>query len=151
MRHLGSLALSAVGGAMLYVYLGLGSVRLQRAAGLFSAGSHRGSLDLVIGVGLMVAAGVWVWVLLTLRWSPIGLVPLGLAFGALGLLAVAAPGRLADLLPDSAFGLDGLRSAPPVACLMLAVPLLLTVLSKRRWQGKRGEQRYSDHPIDAPM
>jgi hypothetical protein len=151
MRHLGSLALSAVGGTMLYLLLGIGSVRLEHAATLIQDGSNRGSLDLVIGVGFVTAAGACVGVLLMPRWSPLGSAPLGLALGAMGVLAVAAPGRLARLLPDAALGLHGLRSAPPAACLLLAVPLLVTLVSRRRWRGARADQRFSDHPIDSPM
>lgn len=148
-RHLGSLALSAVGGAMLYVYLGIGALKLEQARLLIADGASRGSLDLVIGLGLLLAAGIWLTVLLGVRWSPVGLVLLGAALAALGVLAVAAPDRLEWLLPNTLFGIEGIRSAPPAACLAVAVPLLATVFSQRRWRGQRGDQPFSDHPIDA--
>ena len=136
---------------MLYVYLGIGAVRLDRAATRLAAGENSGSLDLVVGLALVLAAGAWVWVFLGVRWSPVGPALLGLALAGLGVLAVAGPDQLARLLPDSLLGFSGVRSAPPAALLLVALPLAGTVLSRRRWRGPRGDQRFSDHPIDAPL
>jgi len=150
-RHLGSLLVSAVGGVMLYICLGVGSVRLQRASELLADGARRGSLELLLGVALVLVAGLCVALLLTVRWSPLGLALLGIALGAAGGLAVADPRLLARLLPDTVLGVHGIRSAPPVATMLVAVPLLLTVLSARRWRGSRSDQPFSSHPIDGQM
>lgn len=148
MRHLGSLALSAVAGPVLYVCLGLGTVRLDRATDRLANGTRSGSLDLVVGLGLVLLAGLLLWLLLGIRFSPIGPVLVGAGLAALGVLAVVAPTRLARALPEELLGADGVHTAPPSALLLVALPLVGTVLSKRRWRGDRADRPYSDHPID---
>jgi hypothetical protein len=149
-RHLGSLALSAVGGPLLYVLLGLGTVRLDRAAVRLADGSRNGSLDLAIGLGLVLLAALCLWVLLGVRFSPLGPALVGIGLAVLAVLAVVAPDRLDRVVADEFLGLRGWRAAPPSALLLVALPLVGTLLSRRRWRGPRGDQPYSDHPIDAP-
>lgn len=151
MRHLGSLLLSAVGAPMLYVALGLGTEQLDRAARRLAEGSQNGSLNLVLGIGLVLVAAGWLWALLGIRFSPVGPALAGIGLAALAVLTVTAPTRLGRLLPAEVFGVSGLRAAPPSALLLVALPLLGTLLSKRRWRGPRGDQPYSDHPIDATL
>ena len=148
MRHLGSLLLSAVGGVLLYVGLGLGTVRLDRAAEKLANGTRSGSLDLVVGLGLVLLAAAVLWLLLGIRFSPVGPALAGAGLAVLGVLAVVAPARLARVVPAELLGVGGVRSAPPSALLLVALPLVGTVLSKRRWRGSRADQPYSDHPID---
>jgi hypothetical protein len=147
-RHLGSLALSAVGGLLLYLGLGLGTLRLDRAAERLADGTRSGSLDLVVGLGLVLLAAAVLWLLLGIRFSPVGPALLGAGLATLGVLAVVAPTRLGRVVPAELFGVDGVRAAPPSALLLVALPMLGTVLSKRRWRGSRADQPYSDHPID---
>jgi hypothetical protein len=137
MRHLLSLVLGVVAAPLIYVLTGYGYDRLAvRLADFRAVQWDRVSLGLLalVGAGLLVA------LLVLPRVSPVGPVLAGLAFVVITVWAQVSPAKVYDMLPHRVFGTPGTVIDPlPGVMVVLAVPLLLTVFSPRRWR------RYS-HP-----
>jgi hypothetical protein len=147
-RHLISVLLAAVGGVVIFVCLGVGGVRTRNAMLEPSIPERAASLDLALGVGLLVVAGLCYGYLLLSRISPAGPVLLGFVLALIALLEMVSPPTYLRLLPARLLGVDGILAAAPSTTLMLAVPLLLTGFVSRRWR-RDVEQEPSLHPIDA--
>jgi hypothetical protein len=129
MRHLGSLLLSLVLTALWYLVLGFGYSRY-----LFH-GHGKIENKLLLGSAILVAGAIY-GLLLLLRLSPVGLVPVGLALLALGMWTLfGAPDNTPfDHLPKSVFGQRGVLSIPIDYATFAGVPMVLTVFSPRRWR-----------------
>jgi hypothetical protein len=136
MRHLLSVLLAVVLAPLVWV---LTAVGLDRTATTRPTAGEL-SVEVLAGPGLLVLAGVAYAVLVVPRLSPLGPFLAGLAF----LGAVAWPlvdrGSFDDLTSRRLLGIDLALALPAdgVAAL-LAVPLLATVVSPRRW--RRHERR----------
>jgi hypothetical protein len=132
MRHLGSLVLCLVLGAIIYVLTGISGSKWFEAE-TTSGGDRYGALALSIAAGL-VAGGLYSLLVLA-RLSPIGTVLIGLVFLGVGLWSFFSPSSLADVIPQDILGVEGagLGTAGPLS-LIIAMPLLITIFSPRRWR-----------------
>jgi hypothetical protein len=132
MRHLGSLVLSLIAGALVYVLLGVTFVKWVEALGE-SGGSKYGAF--AIAVAAAIVAGALYALLVLARLSPLGLVLLGLLYYVVALWAFFGQSGFADLMPDDILGVKnaGIAAAGP-DLLLLGTPLLATIVSPRRWR-----------------
>jgi len=134
MRHLGSLALSVLLTAVLYVLVGIGISKWVESAR--SDGTHSLANAAVVLLAFLGAAALY-GLLLLLRLSPVGLVLAGLMLLILGAWAMLASGAGPfHYLPRNIGGFTLALSYPAYNgyALFLAVPLLMTMLSPRRWR-----------------
>jgi hypothetical protein len=141
-RHLLSVVIAPVLGVVVYVLLAIALVRV-------SAPGDSWTVDHIVALAAALGAGAAYAVLILPRLSPIGPVLVGLAYLGLTIWAYSDVGGLRKLVPNSIFGGDfysGVRPALPTTAV-LAVPLLLTVVSARRW--RRYEQRAAPPPPPA--
>lgn len=136
MRHLGSIVLALLLASAIWVLTGVGISKFAEARG-DSAGF---GVDLAVGMAAVLGAGVCYALLILPRLSPLGPVLAGL--GLLGLVVW----RVADLagfhrvVPADFLNVaDALRIPADGFAALLALPLLGTMFSLRRWR------RY-DHP-----
>jgi hypothetical protein len=132
MRHLGSLLLSLVAGALIYVLAGICAGKWTEAR-LSDGGDKYAAFGIMLAAGL--AAGGLYALLLLARLSPLGLVLLGLLFMAVAMWSFFAPSNFVDTMPDDVLGVRGagLAAAGPFS-LIFGGPLLATVFSPRRWR-----------------
>src|SRR5688572_8886119 len=131
MRHLGSLVLSLLVGAAVYLALGVGGSKLAESYATTGA-KHYTSL-LVALVAMIVGGGLYALLVLA-RLSPLGLVTVGLALAGVGLWSMMARGNFVDTMPRELFGMQGVATGAAVVALPLSIPLILTVFSPRRWR-----------------
>jgi hypothetical protein len=134
MRHLGSIVLSVIFAPVIYVLTGYGMVRLEAAQGLQTNWTDAG-----IGGGALVVAGALYAILVLARLSPLG--PLIAALLYLGIQTwalVTDQAKIMSTLGNSVLGIHGAAEAPLPGgvTLLLAIPLLATIFSPRRWRGK---------------
>lgn len=130
MRHLLSVLLALVLAAIVYVGAGF-------SAAWFAEASAQGDTDVakgLLGLGAAVVAGGLYSILVLARISPMGPVLAGLLYLGVGAWAITNPKLFADTMP-ALLGVNGaLRAAVPFGTSLLAVPLLITVFSPRRWR-----------------
>jgi len=150
MRHLGSVVLSVLLTPVLYLLIGAGAVKAASHAIAVSNG-RQGNTNLLVALGLLAAAGLVYALLILPRWSPIGLVLAGLALAGMTLWLAFEPESYLRVMPKSLFGL---RSAPAagatITTLVIAVPLLLTVASGRRWRRREPPRHGTQVPSPMP-
>ena len=143
MRHLGSIVLSLILAPAVYVLAGIGVVE---AVGNASTAPHPDYLKVTLGILALGAAGLLYSLLVLSRLSPIGPVLAGLLYLTASVWALLSYHSLGKLLPDSVVGVHGAADAPLNGiALLLVVPLLLTILSPRRWR------RYAQPPAPAAV
>ncbi|MEV0727801.1 hypothetical protein [Polymorphospora sp. NPDC050346] len=130
MRHIGSLALALLVTPLTWVLTAIGLTAYARA------GADPGP-EVFLGLLALLGAGGLLALLLLPRSSPAGPILAGLLLLAMTAWATADLPALRRVLPDDLFGLD-LALASPAGGLaaVLAVPLLATGLSPRRWRGQ---------------
>ncbi|TML33004.1 MAG: hypothetical protein E6G35_01050 [Actinobacteria bacterium] len=131
MRHLGSIVLSLVVTALLYVLAGLGTVKVFSTT---ESGGHLGTT--AVGVLALIAAGLLYTLLMLPRWSPLGLVLAGLVLLVIQGWDLFASTNFVQTLSAKVLGTDAVLYAPARfgLPLILAMPLLLTIVSPRRWR-----------------
>jgi hypothetical protein len=132
MRHLGSLVLSLIAGALIYVLLGVTFAKWGEALSE-TGGTKYGAFAISILAALV--AGALYSVLVLARLSPLGLVLLGLLYYVVAFWAFFGQSSFADIMPHSIAGVQnaGLIAAGP-HLLLLGTPLLATIFSPRRWR-----------------
>ena len=132
MRHLGSLVLSLIAGALIYVLLGVTFAKWAEALGE-SGGSKYGDFAISIGAAL-IAGGLYALLVLA-RLSPLGLVLLGLLYYVVAFWAFFGQSSFSDIMPRNIAGVEnaGLIAAGP-DLLLIGTPLLATIFSPRRWR-----------------
>ncbi|WP_213453589.1 hypothetical protein [Rhizomonospora bruguierae] len=135
MRHLFSLLVSLILAPAIWLGVGVGGNRVLAARTGNATPQHPDALLLLFGLAVLLAAGLLYALLVLARLSPVGPVLAGLAYlGATG-WAMFAYDSFRDLVPTDLGSLTGVGEVPAggVAAL-LAVPLLLTLFSPRRWR-----------------
>jgi hypothetical protein len=132
MRHLGSIVLSLVLTALVYVLGGIGVVDWTLGAHPSTASEY---VKLGTGMGALLVAGLLYAVLVLSRLSPLGPILAGLGLFGVAMWATFATDSFEKTMPHSVLGVSGagLVMAGPVGAL-LAVPLIATIVSPRRWR-----------------
>ncbi|HET8660456.1 MAG TPA: hypothetical protein VFM55_15820 [Micromonosporaceae bacterium] len=139
MRHFGSVLLSLVLAPLIWLSAGVGAGKL--AEGLADDPDRRSAFVGLVAIGV---GGLLYGLLVLSRLSPLGPVLVGLAFGGATVWAVVAAGSFRDLVPEDFLGVSGAGRLPASGyAAMLAVPLLATIFSPRRWR------RYDYEPEDS--
>jgi hypothetical protein len=131
MRHLLSLVLGLVLAPLIYVAAGFSAVK-------FADVNSQGDIALVSGLlGLaaaLVAGGLYA-LLVMARLSPFGPVVAGLLYLGVTVWDLLDRTGYAKAVPAKLFGIDHLLTVPVgFGSALLAVPLLFTVFSPRRWR-----------------
>jgi hypothetical protein len=148
MRHLLSVLLALVLAPVIYICAGFSVV-------WFAEATARGDTDVVKAVlavaAALVAGGLYA-VLVMARLSPLGPVLAGLLFLALAGWAIGDTAGFKSTVPGTLLGVgDVLHAATPFGTSLLAVPLLITVFSPRRWRrGAPGTESYDGSPSYPP-
>jgi hypothetical protein len=133
-RHLGSIILSLILVPIIYVLYGLGVGELGEANVSMTTDTvnygHAGLAVLAFG-----AAGLLYALLVQTRISPLGPFLASLGFFGVGVWAIVDFKSLADTLPAHTFGIPEVLYYPLFGLtIFAAVPLLVTVISPRRWR-----------------
>jgi hypothetical protein len=130
MRHLGSILLSLVLAPIIWLAAGVGLSKISE--GFTTDPDYLAAFVGVLALGL---AGLLYSVLMLARLSPLGPILAGLLYFGVSMWALANPESLANVLPQDILGVDGAGTAPAGGvAVLLAVPLLATVASPRRWR-----------------
>ncbi len=133
MRHLGSIVLAIVFAPLIYLLAGVGQVKFVTG----TSGSSTDWTAVGIGIAALVAAGLLYTLLVMVRLSPLGPVVAAGLFIGVELWAVFDRAGLVNLIGSSTLGVSGAQEAPLTGlALVLAIPLLITIVSPRRWRGR---------------
>lgn len=132
MRHVGSLLLALVLAPLAWVLTGVGLFRYSDVRVQFDDGVR---VELLLGLLALLAAGALYAVLVLARLSPIGPALAGAAYLGAAVWYGVAPRSFLDLFPYEVGGVDlGLPIPAAGVSAVLAVPLLATLMSPRRWR-----------------
>jgi hypothetical protein len=131
MRHLGSFFLALIMAPLIWILTGIGASKFAEAR----AASANFNQDLAIALAAVLGAGLCYSLLVLTRLSPIGPVLVGLAFlGATGWRVVnlasfqtRPPGKFLGVASALQWPAEGYAA-------LLAVPLVITMFSARRWR-----------------
>jgi hypothetical protein len=130
MRHLGSILLSLVLAPIIWFGAGMGLSKFSE--GLTNDPDYLAAFVGLIALGL---AGLAYAALLLTRLSPVGTVLLGLALLGATMWLLLDRDSFTSTVPDSVLGVAGTGHGPAGGlAALLAVPLLATVFSPRRWR-----------------
>jgi hypothetical protein len=131
MRHLLSVVLALVLTPLIYVSAGYSAVKFEEANATGTIAVAPAALGLIAA---FVAGGLYA-LLVMARLSPLGPVLGGLAYLGVTLWALFDLTGFHSAVPGDLFGVKGLLHVPVgFGTAMLAVPLLVTVFSPRRWR-----------------
>ena len=144
MRHLGSLVLSLLLAPVIWFLAGLG---LSEYALARRDAYSEPPLDVFIGLAALVVCGVSYALLLLPRLSPVGPVLAGASFVGVSAWATVDIVGFYETMPRRLLGTDFVLTAPAEGlAVVLAVPLLATAFSPRRWRGERMVALYAGGP-----
>ncbi len=148
MRHLGSIVLAIVLTPLIYVLAGVGEVKFATNGMKTAAGQGTDWNAVGIGVAaIVIAGGLFAWLVMA-RFSPLGPFIAALALVGITVWAVWKQANLFKLLGHSVFGIQGAAEAPLSGlALLLAVPLVITIVSPRRWRGKEKVAETYESPV----
>jgi hypothetical protein len=132
MRHLGSIVLSLLLGPIVYAFVGVGLVKVT---GVSADWYKTDPVPVLIGLAAFAVAGLLYAVLTMTRISPLGPVLAGLGYAGMTAWALFGGGSMTDTLSYRISDSDEVLTRPAYGvALLLAVPLLATVVSPRRWR-----------------
>jgi len=144
MRHVLSLLLSLVLAPLVYVCAGYSAVKFGEANEV----DNMAIGPVVLGLVAALLAGGLYALLVMGRLSPVGPGLAGLLYLGVTLWALLNPAGFRDTMPAGILGADGALHEPAGAgTALLSVPLLLTILSPRRWRRTDGPRAAG--PYDA--
>ncbi|WP_326551515.1 hypothetical protein [Micromonospora sp. NBC_01813] len=145
MRHVGSLVLSLVLAPVVWFLAGLG---LSEYAAARREVYTQPPPEALIGLAALALCGVVYALLLLPRLSPIGPVLAGSSLLAMSVWSAVDMANFYASMPRRLFGIDFVFTAPAEGlAVVLAVPLLATVFSPRRWRGERMVALYAGAPV----
>jgi cell division septation protein DedD len=140
MRHTMSLLLSIILAPLVYISAGVATVKVDAA----NAASSYDWASAALGVCAGLLAGAMYAILVMARLSPFGPVLAGLGYTGLTLWAVLDRSGFASAFGVDLFGSNHTLIAPVGAgTLLLAVPLLFTIFSPRRWRRSASPVQYA--------
>src|SRR5439155_6565387 len=138
MRHIGSLIAALVIGPSAWILLAFGQ---DRSAQAFANAQSNGALhsgDFLRPVEYLVAAGLLLGLIATLRFSPLGSMLTGLAYSLSYGLLLVAPKSVMDLFDHNiSFAGRHVDAAAPIrsgTALVLGALMLVATLSVGRWR-----------------
>jgi hypothetical protein len=137
MRHVGSIVLSLVLTPLVYVLYGIGGTKWF--AGI-RPGSSKDYFALAVGLAALLAAGIAYALLTLLRLSPLGPVLAGFALVGVSLWAALDRNSFTATMPRDIAGVQGAGWVAGPVTFLLAIPLIATIVSPRRWR------RYANAP-----
>jgi len=147
MRHIGSIVLSIICAPIIYILTGVGVVKFATDAGAVDAGQSTNWTDVGVGVGALVVAGVLFAILTMTPISPFGPVIAALAFIGAQLWSLFDQDGIIKFLGSSFFGVQGAQEVPLTGvAVLIAIPLLATIVSPRRWRGKEAVAVVETYP-----
>lgn len=142
MRHLGSVLLSLLFAPLIWLSTGVGVSKL--AEGLTEDPDRFAAFTGLLAIGI---AGLLYSLLVLSRLSPLGPVLVGLGFAGATLWALMARGSFRDTVPEHFLGVAGAGWLPSTGyAALLAVPLLATIFSPRRWRRYADQSDAGSHP-----
>jgi hypothetical protein len=130
-RHIGSFLLALVLAPAVFLLTGTGLSAFQTM--WVAGGAQAAVLHTAVAVGALLLAGVLYAVLVLVRLSPVGTFPAGLGLLGMSVWAAANPQSYHDTFAPLDVHLGGAVGQTGLG-LVLAVPLLATVGSPRRWR-----------------
>jgi hypothetical protein len=131
-RHLGSILLSLVLAPVMYLLIAIG---VRYVADHGSLAAHHDYVKAAIGVLALLGAALLYSLLVLTRLSPVGPGLVGFAFLAASGWIIFASSSFQSATPIKFAGVPDQPVMPAgTEMLLLAVPLLLTVASPRRWR-----------------
>ena len=132
MRHVMSIVLAVVLTPLIYISAGYSAIQVGEANELGRIQFGPAALGLL---SAFLAGGLYA-LLVMARLSPVGPVLSGLLFLGVTLWRLFGLDGFLTTVPGDLFGVDGLLHVPAgFGTALLAVPLLVTVFSPRRWRG----------------
>jgi hypothetical protein len=141
MRHVGSLLLALVLAPLAWVLTGIGLLKYNDVRVQFEDGLR---VEILLGLLALLGAGALYAVLVLARLSPLGPALAGAGYLGAAVWYGVAPRSFLDVFPYEVGDVDlGLPIPAAGLSAVLAVPLLATLMSPRRWR------RY-DRPAAAP-
>ena len=148
MRHVLSLVLGVVLAPLVYVAALISAARLDASIGGFGGVALR---DALLGLAAAVIAGGLYAVLVMARLSPVGPVVAGLLYLGATVWALFDAGAVSRLLRDAVPSVPDAGALIPSVTAFLAMPLLATIFSPRRWRrhtngGPGGYNAAPDYP-----
>jgi len=154
MRHIGSLALALVLGPVVWLLTGYGLNEYAR--NMIMLGGMRGGT--VVSILALLVAGALYTLLVSTRISPVGPVTVGLGYLGLAVWFTVDQVSFLEALPQGMARGDFALAVPAAGFVyLLAVPLLATVASPRRWRRydrpvtPRGHGGYPVPPGSMPL
>jgi hypothetical protein len=137
MRHIVSIVLSMIFAPIIYILTGVGMVKFAENGGTVASGQSNNWTDVGVAAGSIVVAGA-LWAVLTMvRMSPLGPLIAGLVLIGAEIWGLQSPADLVKLFGTSVMGVSGAAEAPLNGpALLMAIPMLATIFSARRWRGK---------------
>ncbi len=139
MRHLGSIVLALLLASATWVLTGVGISKFAEAR----ADSAGFGIDLAVGLAAILGAGVCYALLILPRLSPIGPVLAGLGLLGLVVWRVADLAEFDRVVPADFLNVQAaLRNPAEGYAALLALPLIGTMFSPRRWR------RYEHRPVE---
>lgn len=145
MRHLGSVVLTLLVAPLVLLLAGRGLTAFTDAAG----GSRTDPLATAVALAALAAGGLLYAGLTVPPLSPLGPLVGGGLYLTFGAVILLGPADLLDRLPVGGVRLDQAQvTAAAAVAVLLALPLLLTVFSRRRWRGPEPAVAYppGHHP-----
>lgn len=130
MRHVLSLVLGLVLAPLIYVAALQTEARLEEAAGVNSFGLG----PAIAGLIAVLIGGSAYAVLIMARLSPVGPVTAGLMFLGVTVWGLVDPAGTTSALRDAVRGVSDGSALVPGGTAFLAIPLLATIFSPRRWR-----------------
>ncbi len=132
MRHLGSIVLSLLLAPIIYALVGIGLVKVSDVPSHLSTSDYKA---VSIGLAALLGAGLAYALLVMARLSPLGPVLAGLGYLAVTGWFIGSRSSFTRVVHADALWVRGAALAPAGAVTaLLAVPLLATIVSPRRWR-----------------
>jgi hypothetical protein len=146
MRHVVSLGAGLLLAPVIWFLAALGDYRLLAALPRGAAGGGS-SKEMLLGILLLLACGVWLGILLGTRISPAGPVAAAIAWLGIGAAFVSDPAKVASLLPDGPNGQTGLFVLPLEHgyAFLIGAAMLVPAISPGRWRGAESREEEPQH------
>jgi hypothetical protein len=151
MRHVLSLLFGLLLAPLIWFLASLGHYRFLDALRRFGDDPDRLRTELAFGALLIIAAGVWLGVLLGTRLSPLGPGIAALIWLGAGAFFILDVQRVVDLLPEGPSGKEDLYVLPldHGYAFLVGAAMLVPLFNRSRWRS-RADARHPAASVSAP-